>query len=169
MEEQNEVPKSNNILPIVVVIALVALLAGGFIAYQTMNKKETTTQTQQVSSATVSQVEESTSTPAAQVTEENSYKDGVYTAVGDYTSPGGAEEIGVTLTLTNGVITDSSVEVKATRPTSKMKQEDFAAHYKEFVAGKNIDEVELTKVSGSSLSPKGFNDALEKIKTQAQS
>ena len=65
------------------------------------------------------------------------------------------------------MITGSEVEVKATRPISKTRQTDFAANYKSFVEGKNIDEVSLTKVSGSSLSPKGFNDAVEQIKEQA--
>ena len=37
------------------------------------------------------------------------------------------------------------------------------------VVGKNIDEVAITKVAGSSLTPKGFTDALEKIKADAKS
>ncbi len=36
------------------------------------------------------------------------------------------------------------------------------------VVGKKIDEVQLTKVAGSSLTPKGFMDALEKVKTEAK-
>lgn len=47
-------------------------------------------------------------------------------------------------------------------------QDLFAQNYKPLVIGKNIDEVQLGKVSGSSLTPMGFNDALAKIKTQAQ-
>lgn len=97
------------------------------------------------------------------------YKNGSYEAIGNYTSPGGVEEIDVALTLTDGVINDITVTPKATRPTSKIKQADFAANYKVMVMGKSIDEVTLTKVSGSSLTPKGFNDALDKIKKQAQS
>jgi hypothetical protein len=97
------------------------------------------------------------------------YKNGMYEAVGEYTSPGGEEEIGVSLTLENNLIKDVEVEVKATRPISKKLQEDFAANYKTQVVGKSIDEVNLGKVSGSSLTPKGFNDAIEKIKTEAAS
>lgn len=97
------------------------------------------------------------------------YKNGNYEVMGDYTSPGGAEQLEVKLTLTDGVISDITVIPQATRPTSKIKQADFAEHYKVMVLGKNIDEVMLTKVSGSSLSPKGFNDAIEKIKSQARS
>jgi hypothetical protein len=43
------------------------------------------------------------------------------------------------------------------------------ADYKQYVVGKKIDEVQLTKVSGSSLTPQGFNDALAKIKAEAKS
>jgi hypothetical protein len=36
------------------------------------------------------------------------------------------------------------------------------------VVGKNIDEVNLGKVSGSSLTPIGFNNAIEDIRSQAK-
>ena len=39
---------------------------------------------------------------------------------------------------------------------------------KTLVVGKKITDVKLDKVSGSSLTPKGFNDALEQIKTLAK-
>ncbi len=79
------------------------------------------------------------------------YKDGTYTQVGEYVSPGGPETIGVTITLANGVVSDVTVEPQATRPVSMEKQADFAANYKPMVVGKSIDEVMLTKVSGSSV------------------
>ncbi len=98
-----------------------------------------------------------------------SYKNGVYSVTGGYTSPAGPEQLGVTVTLENNVISDVSVEVRADKPISKKMQEDFAANYKSQVVGKKLSEVKLDKVSGSSLTPKGFNDALEQVKTQAQS
>ncbi|OGL78163.1 hypothetical protein A3J43_01775 [Candidatus Uhrbacteria bacterium RIFCSPHIGHO2_12_FULL_54_23] len=98
----------------------------------------------------------------------SSYKDGAYAAMGNYVSPGGPEQVGVTLTLENDVIIDTQFEIKAERPTSVQKQTIFSENYKPFVVGKNIDEVHLTKVSSSSLTPKGFMDALEKIKKEAK-
>lgn len=56
----------------------------------------------------------------------------------------------------------------ATDPNSKRFQGEFADGYKAQVIGKPIAEVFLTKVSGSSLTPKGFNDAVEKIKSEAK-
>ena len=98
-----------------------------------------------------------------------SYKDGAYTAVGNYTSPGGAEHMNVTLTLKNDIVVDAQVTPQATLPISQRFQGIFAADYKSHVIGKNIKDLNLTKISGSSLTPQGFNDALAKIKAQAQS
>ncbi len=97
------------------------------------------------------------------------YKDGTYTAVGDYVSPGGAEQVGLTLTLKDGIVTDSVLQVMATRPISLKMQDLVRDEHKAFVVGKPLDEVKLDKVSSSSLTPVGFNDAIEKIKKQATS
>ncbi|MFH0772984.1 MAG: hypothetical protein V1922_01600 [bacterium] len=97
------------------------------------------------------------------------YIDGIYEQIGNYTSPGGPEQIDVKILLKNGVITESEVTPKAERPISKMKQEAFAKSYKTLVVGKNIKDLQLGKIAGSSLTPKGFNDALEKIKAHAHS
>lgn len=51
---------------------------------------------------------------------------------------------------------------------AKKFQEDFAGGIKAVVVGKNLDELNVSKVSGSSLTGAGFNQALEAIKTQAK-
>lgn len=150
----------------------------GILAYMLMNKPavEPLPQTALVNTTVIDDeflvpVEEeqpATSTQEPMVVA-GTYKNGTYSVIGDYVSPGGDEEVGVTLTLTDDIITDVAFEVKAERPISVKMQEAFAADYKQFVVGKKIDEVELTKVSGSSLTPKGFNDALAKIKAEAKS
>jgi len=97
-----------------------------------------------------------------------SYKNGAYTEDGHYQSPGGPESITVKVILQNGKIVDSEVTSRAELPNSRIFQGKFIGGYKEFVTGKNIDEVNLTHVSGSSLTSKGFNDAIEKIKADAK-
>lgn len=97
------------------------------------------------------------------------YKDGTYSAEGSYTSPGGPEQIGLMLVVENGVVTDSTFTPMAERPMSVNFQDQFANGYKEFVIGKKLDEISITKVSGSSLTPQGFTDALDKIKAEAAS
>lgn len=98
---------------------------------------------------------------------DSAYKDGTYEATGHYVSPGGPEELDVSITVKNGKITDTSTVSKATNPKSVMMQGIFIDNYKDMVVGKSLDEVHLDKVAGSSLSPKGFNDALEQIKKEA--
>ncbi len=96
-------------------------------------------------------------------------KDGTYTATGDYYSPGGAEQIQVTVTLKNNIITAASVQPEGVGRMSQRMQGMFAANFAPLVIGKNINDVQLGKVSGSSLTGQGFNDALNKIMTEAQS
>lgn len=163
MDEQNttDTPKKSNTTKMAVIAVVVVLLViVSVIGFQAMNGKKAITDTA---------TQESTTTTNETAVNASPYKNGTYTQTGEYVSPGGPETLEVTVTLTNGKITDSTVVPQAFRPTSKEKQADFTAHYKPMVIGKSIDEVMLTKVSGSSLSPKGFNDALEKIKVEAKS
>ena len=84
------------------------------------------------------------------------YKDGTYTAQGDYTAPSGAESIKVTLTLKDNVVTASTVTASSASEYSERMQEMFMANYKTMVVGKKITDIKLGKVSGSSLTPIGF-------------
>jgi hypothetical protein len=95
------------------------------------------------------------------------YKDGTYETVGNYMSPGGEESIEVKLTLVDNIVTDAQVVSKAERPNSVKFQGIFIENYKDKVIGKNINRIKLKKIAGSSLTPQGFNDALNKIKSQA--
>mgnify|MGYP007062794003 CR=1 FL=1 len=96
-----------------------------------------------------------------------SYKDGVYSTTGNYDSPAGPETIDVTLTIKDGLVEDASVQANATNAVSVKLQGVFVEGYKALVIGKKLSDLSLPKVSGSSLTPKGFNDALDEIRTQA--
>lgn len=96
------------------------------------------------------------------------YKDGTYSANVSYQSPGGPNGLGVSVTLVSDIITDVSITEGANDTISQKFQDQFAEGYKVLVVGKNIDDVQLGKISGSSLTPKAFNDALNAIKTQAE-
>ncbi|MEY4722617.1 MAG: hypothetical protein RLZZ324_130 [Candidatus Parcubacteria bacterium] len=96
------------------------------------------------------------------------YKDGTYTAVGHYTSPGGPETINVTVTLKADVITDVNVVSNATNNKSIYMQNAFISGYKAQVVGRKIQDVNVGKVAGSSLTPIGFNEAIASIKAQAK-
>ncbi|ONI61998.1 hypothetical protein ALI44B_14925 [Leifsonia sp. ALI-44-B] len=117
----------------------------------------------------------SASTPAAGSTSESSsgaagsgadasaLKDGTYTEDGSYNSPGGEESITVKLTLAGGVIEDLDVTSNATNPNSKKYQGEFVDGINDIVVGKSIDDLNVSKVAGSSLTSGGFNDAIDKI------
>jgi len=153
-----EVQPKSSLNPTYLVVGAGVAVALGALAYTTLGKKMTPEEP-------MSQTVPVTSSPTT--TTLNTYKDGTYTVNGKYTSPGGDEEIGVTVTLKDGVITDTTVEPKTARPISQKFQGIFNENYKPFVMGKKINEVNLDKVSGSSLTPKGFMQGLEQIKQQA--
>ena len=95
------------------------------------------------------------------------YADGTYDAEGSYTSPGGTESVGVSLTLESGVVTAVTVTPESENPTGQEYQSRFASGISGEVVGKSLDELDVTKVSGSSLTSGGFNDAVETIKADA--
>lgn len=94
------------------------------------------------------------------------YANGVYTARGWYGSL--PSSITVTVTLQGGIITAVKVKPHATDPTSLDLQRRFAAAVPRVVVGKRLADVTVGKLAGSSGTPKGFNDALAKIRQQAK-
>ena len=162
MEEETQKTGMNKnmiMVGIAVVIIIAAVAIGGLVLSK--NKEQAVVETPQDTTGTMQETSE-------QGAMTGNYKDGTYEAVGEYSYHSGTESIDVTVTLKGGVIENVDVVAQAKAHISKEKQEDFIANYKEQVVGKNIDEVKLGKISGSSLTPIGFNAALEEIKAQAQ-
>ena len=95
------------------------------------------------------------------------YTDGTYTESGSYQAPSGTESVEVTVTLAGNVISDVTVTGDATDPQAKRYQSDFIDGISSAVVGKNIDEISVDKVGGSSLTSGGFNDAIDAIKADA--
>ena len=93
--------------------------------------------------------------------------DGDYDAEGSYSNPGGQSSVRVDLTLTDGKIADIKVTPEATNGTSRGFQQKFASGIADEVVGKSLDELDVSKVSGSSLTSQGFNQAIDQIKADA--
>lgn len=91
------------------------------------------------------------------------YTDGEYTVEGQY----GNKSIIVKLELGDDKITDVEVTPNTTIPMSLKLQKRFSEAVPEVVVGQPIDSIHLDKLAGSSKTTKGFNDALEKIKSEA--
>jgi uncharacterized protein with FMN-binding domain len=96
------------------------------------------------------------------------YQDGTYSADGTYVSPNGTETVGVELTLASGKVTAVNITQHPSNPNTRKFQGEFAGGIAAQIVGKNIDELNVSKVAGSSLTSGGFNQAVEKIKAEAQ-
>lgn len=99
-----------------------------------------------------------------------SYGDGTYSAAGSYIPPSNqTEEVDVTLTLEGNVVTSLDVQTSGNNPTSKQYQREFTSGIESQVVGKKLDELNVDKVAGSSLTSSGFNKALDAIRMEAAS
>ncbi|MFD4958581.1 FMN-binding protein [Microbacterium sp. NPDC058389] len=95
------------------------------------------------------------------------YTDGTYTAEGTYATPESVETISVTVTLQDDVITDVEVTGNPQKRESEEYQSKFIGGIAAVVVGQDIDDVQVSRVAGSSLTSGGFNDAIETIKSEA--
>lgn len=98
-----------------------------------------------------------------------SYADGTYSAAGEYQAPSGTETVDVTVTLAAGVITEVTVVGESEDAQARGYQERFSSGIGAVVVSKGIDEIQVDKVGGSSLTGAGFNTAIEAIKAEAAS
>ena len=161
----NDTTGPNKALVGIIIVVLIAIVAGGgYIISQSSNDQAKTTE--QSNSAPKDTTTESNEKDS-QVATTGTYKNGSYEATGSYNSPGGRESIKVALTIADGKVSDSTVSSEAKNPTAKSYQSDFISGYKTQVVGKSVDEIKLDSVAGSSLTPGGFEDALEQIKQDA--
>lgn len=105
--------------------------------------------------------------PATSTTKK--YKDGTYTATGNYVSPDGPETIDVSVTLANDNVSAVTVTPGAFGGDSRRYETQFSRGISSIVVGKPLDQAYVHgNVNGSSLTGDGFDDALDQIKTQAQ-
>ena len=153
-----EAKKPNPAIVAVIIVVLVAAIAGG--TYYLMNRKD---ETEGMTTDSSTQ-QPSAETPTAS---QGSYKNGTYSATGSYISPGGQESVDVEVTLKDDIISAATVTPHPAAATSTQYQSEFVNNFKALVVGKNIDEVKLSRVAGSSLTSGGFNEAIEKIKDDA--
>lgn len=156
--------KPNKAIVAVIVIVLLAAAAAGVVYVLNKDKEASDTSTGQTPTTSTSTSSDETPTTSSST---GTYKDGAYSATGSYVSPGGNESIDVTLAIADGKITTASANTHPATSTSSQYQSEFKSNFKSLVVGKSVDEVNLSRVAGSSLTSNGFNDALEQIKNKA--
>lgn len=140
----------------VIVVVLIGIVTTAAIVLNNNSNSTSTTDTTGTNSV-----------PSRNSSTKGTYKDGTYSAKGAYSTPGGRESIELTVTLASNVITTTSLKNNAVSGEAEEYQNKFSSGYKSSVVGKNIDEVFLSRVAGSSLTSNGFNTALEQIKSDA--
>ncbi len=97
------------------------------------------------------------------------YKDGTYSSNGAFDTPDGTERIGVGATISGDKVTRLSID------DSNINSSESAQYTRRFmnginsmVVGRSLDSISVSRVSGASLTPMGFNRALETIKNEAK-
>lgn len=134
-----------------------------------LKPKDSSVSTASDSSSSVSSNNSSSSdSSSSSLSADTTYKDGTFSGTGDFNTPGGNEEITVTITISNGAISNSSVTGNVNSRESQEYLQDFIAGYKDSVDGKSVATLRLSRVAGSSLTTIGFNNALDAIRSQAK-
>lgn len=166
-------PAGNSHKKLITVFALllaIVVIVGGISVFNkgqadsmvVANHSSDTSVSQTVNVATNQPMTSTTASPTS-----SRYKDGSYSAVDSYNSPGGREAITVTVAVIQDTVTSTSIQQDADNRTSSKYQSTFKSNYSSQVVGKKLSDVQLSRVSGSSLTSGGFNAALEQIKLQA--
>lgn len=93
--------------------------------------------------------------------------DGTYSGTGSYETPGGRQQIDVTVVLADGVVEVLRVDPAATNTTSLRFQERFASAVVERAVGRRLADVEVDRLAGSSSTGAGFMAALDQVARDA--
>lgn len=109
----------------------------------------------------------SSDSTSSDTTTSGTYTDGTYTAEGSYQTPETVETISVTMTLEDGIVTEVEVTGDPQARETEQYQGQFIAGIADEVVGQSIDDLDVDRVAGSSLTSGGFNEAVEDIKEQA--
>jgi len=130
----------------------------------TKSKTISHTKTTQSNSSTT---KPKTTNPTKTIASKIKYANGTYSATGYYFEPAGQEQVNVSVTLKNDIVTTSTFTGIPSNFTAQRIMMQFQSGFKNYVVGKPIDQISLGVVNCSSLTPMGFMNALQKIKTQA--
>ncbi len=108
---------------------------------------------------------------AASATDDSfDYQDGDYIINTGYDLPnGGYHEMDVSFTFSENKVTKVKVVFDKKPDKTTAPQKRFMAAMTPLVIGRDIDNISLSRVGGSSLTTNGFNDALAQAKAQAKS
>jgi uncharacterized protein with FMN-binding domain len=144
-------------LTLLVGLGLVGVLAGCSAPVETPADEPAETETET----------ETETAPEPEAAPSGTYADGDYSAAGEYQAPSGTESVEVSVTLEGDVITAVTVVGDSEDAQARGYQQQFIAGIGAIAVGQNIDDLQVDKVGGSSLTGGGFNAALATIKADA--
>lgn len=99
----------------------------------------------------------------------SSYQDGTYQANQTYLAPGGrTDSIDVGVTLVDQVVTAMDFGYQESNPDSGAFLSLFDSEIRGQVVGKSLNQINLSRVAGASLTTNAFNLALDNIANQAE-
>jgi len=94
-------------------------------------------------------------------------KNNTYSATVTYRVPSPEQNtISIQITLDKGVVTDVEAKNIANSPQSVQYGTRFMSSYKTEVVGQKLNDINLSRVGGASLTSNAFNAALTAIKAQ---
>lgn len=97
------------------------------------------------------------------------YADGSYSRAGSYNTPAGTQQITVSLTVKDDVVTGVNIFGSSDNETTQQYIDLFAAGIPNIVNGVRLEDLDgVSAVNGSSLTGGAFNSALAQIKAAAQ-
>jgi hypothetical protein len=167
-------------MPIIAIVGIIIVALAGtyvFLKPSTLPNTETTPVTEEMRIDDVIETEEvgvtDETNPSADTTTTDSLStaglSGTYTANASYLTPARTEHVvAITITMENGLVTDSVVEFdgKTAGSYSNDNQNRFDQAYKSQVVGKRLEDINLARVGGASLTSNAYNEAVAKISTQ---
>lgn len=154
---------------------MLMVVIGACSAPETVTPTPTTPPT---STTTVPATNSETTSPTTQATSESKpaeainttavLADGSYTTKGSYRSPAQTEDVEFTFTIKGGLVEDVVLVKESSIPMSEKYQDMFMEGIKKEIIGKKLSEIgTFDRVNGSSLTPKGFNQAMTELKQKA--
>lgn len=121
-----------------------------------------------VGNQSTSQLQPTTSSPMP-TNSLSMYKNGSYSTSVSYRVPSGVYEMGVDLSIQDDIITGVFIKKPAQREeNSEVYQSSFEQNINSEAIGKKIQDINLTRIGTSSITTKGFMEAVKKIQDQAK-
>ena len=105
-------------------------------------------------------------TPAQ--TASSGYKDGTYSATTQYRVPRGSNNIDVSVTVKDGIVTAVKASHDYNDRESGMYIDSFESTLQSAVAGKSLDGLQLNRIGGATLTTVAFDDAIASIQNDAK-